>query len=114
MIANETLYYGQIIEQKSCLELSAEEWASIPEGKLRDLCFVDPSTYKGPSEPCKAFMLCGDAARCNHSDEPNAKMIWEKGWGMLVAQKEIFAGEEITLRYTNLLEYEDRETWIAA
>jgi len=52
---------------------------------------------------------------CNHSPHPNAEICWKKVGGKtlleLYSTRPIQCGEEVTIYYANLEEYEQSGTW---
>src|SRR3546814_21012597 len=76
--------------------------------------FADPVSF-GRTEAAAhaAFIAFGSLTFCNHAEKPNAAVRWETDatgpWAVLEALRDIAAGEEITLFYTNIAENRTEE-----
>lgn len=69
-----------------------------------------PYVFVDPDRSQDILLVWGLATLVNHDDIPNCRMVWEKRadgeWGALVALKDVPAGEELLLRYTNIQDYD--------
>lgn len=100
----------EVIELAPAIAVSAKTRKSLD--KCPDLF---PYYFAATDGSDRAFFAMGKMTFANHSNKPNAKVLWfenESGWSAhLVCIKKIDPNEEITLRYTNLEDYPDSENW---
>lgn len=87
------------------------EYHSKIDIKISQYFFVDPGTYATNSNETNYVILCGEMLFLNHSDTPNTCVIWEKGdmgvsSAYLIAIQEISKNDEITIKYTDIKDYE--------
>ncbi len=110
VIANLTIEKGRLIESAPTKCFSAEDREIMKKTSAFTHCFVRADEYK-QGKPCRGFMVFGLSSLCNHSNHPNARIEWEARetgvWANLVSLRDIEAGEEITLYYTDIEEYPD-------
>ncbi|MDY6805100.1 MAG: SET domain-containing protein-lysine N-methyltransferase [Cyanobacteriota bacterium] len=97
-----------IIEVAPVGSFPAEEMALINKTEVFKYYFVIPSEYE-KSQNVGGHIVFGLSSLCNHSQTPNAYINWVKNeiglWAHLIASKDIKAGEEVFLLYTNIDEY---------
>lgn len=104
----------QIIPAKTVIEIApvasfpATERAIIDTTHVAKYYFVKPEAYQNDKKVDGHFVF-GFASLCNHDNTPNAKVEWvtdEIGlWSHLTSIRDIAAGEELTLSYSNIDEY---------
>ena len=98
---------GQVLESSPAVVLSAEDRSAIDHTSLFPYYFVRP-------EKREIYLIFGLASFCSHADEPNATVEWRRIganlWADLTATRPIAAGEEVTIRYANIEDY-DTEGW---
>ncbi|MDZ4723005.1 MAG: SET domain-containing protein-lysine N-methyltransferase [candidate division Zixibacteria bacterium] len=115
VFATEAIAEGHILESVPTAFLSADQRGIIKSTVVFQYCFVEPDSYKTRGEN-NAYLVFGLSSLCNHSDQPNASMKWEKRetgmWASLVASRDIAVGDEITLFYTDIDEYPDAEQFV--
>jgi len=72
--------------------------------------FVDRSQYDVNPQSCDLHIAFGPISMVNHSDSPNCDLKWSlRGIFSnveLLALADIFPGEEITIQYKNIVEYD--------
>lgn len=111
LLASQAIPAGTVIERAPAVRLSAEDRAAVDRTALFPYCFADPATF-GRTEAAghATFVAFGALTFCNHAANPNAVVQWESDdagpWAVLEALRDIAEGEEITLFYTNIAEYE--------
>lgn len=110
VLACRTIPAGTVIERAAAVRLSPEDRALLDRTALFPYSFVDPASFGLPEARHAAFVAFGGLTFCNHSDRPTAAVRWDSDetglWAVLEARRDIAAGEEITLFYTNITEYE--------
>ena len=115
VIAGRDLASGALIERAPATEFPAEERPLIDKTALFSHYFVDPESYRG-SPWVRGYIAFGLSSLCNHSAGPNARVRWRRDslglWAELVALSAIAAGEEITVFYTNIEEYPNRDDFV--
>lgn len=77
--------------------------------------FVDPASY-GRAKSCDLLWAIGAISVVNHGESPNCSIRWKATpygeWALLRADKDILPGEEILISYTNIDEYDDRNSFV--
>lgn len=108
IIATEEIAQGSLLEVAPVVVFPVEERAIVDKTELSKYYFVRSIEY-AESKSVKGYIIFGLASLCNHSEEPNSYVDWienEVGiWSHLIAKKDIKAGEEVTMFYTNIDEY---------
>ena len=98
----------RIIESSPAVELSLDDRRAIDGTSLFPYYFVRP-------DHPEVYIIFGLASFCSHAEDPNAKVEWrrtEEGlWADLTTVRPIAAGEEVTLRYGNIEQY-DTQGWV--
>lgn len=109
---------GTTIEVAPVSVVPANQIAKISKTTIFRYYFVRPIEYHSARttetntiKQVNGYLVFGLASLCNHKNEPNAHVNWVEDaigwWSHLIAKKDINAGEEITLFYTNIEEYPD-------
>jgi hypothetical protein len=111
LLASQAIPAGTEIERAPAVRLAAEDRAIIDRTALFPYCFADPASFGFRDGARHAgFVAFGGLTFCNHAANPNAAVRWESDevglWAVLQALRDIAEGEEITLFYTNIAEYE--------
>ena len=110
VIACHAIASGTLIERAPVIAFPAEERDAINKTALFPYYFVDPGLYGHGKASTPGFFALGRCTLCNHADRPNAIVEWVRDdvgpWAEFIALVPIEAGEEITLYYSNLDEYE--------
>lgn len=114
LLATQTIASGTVIERAPAVRLPASERDLIERSKLFPYVFADPGSFgSGNHEVLVAF---GHLTFCNHAEQPNAVVQWEADdvghWARLEALRDISAGDEISLFYTNISEYSATDLYI--
>ncbi len=110
VIASCFIERGELIESAPAVAFSPEEREIMKEtvSKIFEYCFVGFDEYS-KSHKCSGYIAFGLSSFCNHSEQPNARIEWEERetgtWANLISLRDIEAGEEMTLYYTNVDEY---------
>lgn len=116
VIAGRSFAQGTVIEQAPAIEFPASQRATIDGTALFSHYFVDPAQY-GKGTAVDGFIALGLSSLCNHAERPGAKVLWRRDplglWADLVALRDLVAGEEVTVFYTNIEEYPDRGRFLA-
>lgn len=93
------IVWGTLIDRAWTVEITPDQCLVLDTLQpVGDMYFAHPENDKA------GLMAFGLAPLCNHSDDPNADIIWNKvpglGWvGDLVARRNIDETQEITHRY---------------
>lgn len=115
IISTQDIPEDALIEVAPVGVFKLEERMRINETDILKYYFVKPSEY-GKSKNMKGYLVFGLASLCNHKEIANAYIKWvedETGlWSHLIAKKHIKQGEEVTLFYTNIDEYNDGNQFI--
>ena len=108
VVAKQQILKETVIEIAPVSAIPAEHLSTLDKTEVFKYYFVRPAEYD-ESYLFRGYLVFGLASLCNHSDRPNAEVSWvedEVGlWCHLIAQRDIEAGEEVTLFYTNIDEY---------
>ena len=98
---------GKVLQSSPAVVLSARDRRAIDHTSLFPYYFVRP-------EKREIYIIFGLASFCSHADEPNAVVEWRRTgddlWADLTATQAIAAGDEVTLRYANIEDY-DSQGW---
>ena len=77
--------------------------------------FVKAEDFRNSVNCCDAFIAFGPMSFCNHSETPNAEVVWEtindRTVLHLTARENVRARTEITMSYANLPEYIGSDNW---
>lgn len=115
IITVQSVQAGTLIEIAPVVSFSSQDRPLIDQTELFPYYFVQPSLYSHNGN-ISGHMVLGFSTLCNHADIPNAHIEWKNDdigeWAHLVALKDIAAGEEVTLYYTNIDEYTDCERFV--
>mgnify|MGYP006312620747 CR=1 FL=1 len=111
----------QLIPKETLIEIApvgsfpAEQRPLMSETEVFEYYFVIPSEYE-KSKKVGGHIAFGLSSLCNHSETPNAYINWVKDeiglWAHLIASKDIQAGEEVFVFYTNIDEYPSADEFI--
>lgn len=106
---------GQVLEHAPASRFSADDRQAVNRTAVFEHYFVLPSEYRlGRWVP--GYIVFGLTSICNHAEDPNATVRWRENglglWADLEAIREIAAGEEVTVYYTNIDEYEHAEEFV--
>jgi len=112
LLAERSIPAGSCLERAPAVRLSAADRAQFDRSAFFAYYFADPETFEaGGGHP--ALVAFGLLTFCNHAENPNAIVRWEEDdiglWGRLEALRDIEAGEEVTLFYTNIGEYSEND-----
>lgn len=111
IVAGADIRNGEVIAEAPTVRLNADVISTIRSTSLFEYCFVDPAEQR-VDDSRAGYIALGVMSLCNHQEFPNAKIEWVRSKDppdlRLIATQDIPAGEEITLRYTNWDEYDDR------
>lgn len=111
-IATEAIAQGTVIEIAAVGAFPAEQRETIDQTAIFEYYFVRPPEY-GQGKYVPGYVVFGMSSLSNHTEHPNARVEWvedEVGlWAHLVAIKDIARGEEVTVFYTNIDEYDTSE-----
>jgi hypothetical protein len=107
LFATEALSYGHLLEVAPASRFDGKSAPAARKTPMWGHTFVDPAQYGEPD--ADLLMVWGKMTLCNHSEDPNAAVIWMQHGEVLhaglITIREIKRGEEITIRYTNWEEY---------
>ena len=107
LVASRPIPSGALIERAPGVRLNPPDRALVDRTSLFAYTFADPQTFGQAEHDC--LIAFGALTFCNHSVQPNATVLWDSDtiglWARLEALRDIAAGEEITLFYTNISEY---------
>jgi hypothetical protein len=98
------------IETSLAIPIQPNDESLIDRTVIWDYYFLTRPFLRAHS--ASAHLLLGIASLCNHSSDPNARIVWEDSetgvWGTLRATRDIQPAEEVTIYYTNIEEYVER------
>ncbi len=107
---------GETLERAPISSFPAEQRSKVNSTQIFEHYFVDAEQYKS-SKNGPGYIVYGLISIVNHSPEPNAEVEWqldgEEGWATLRLLKDLKDGEEVTIAYTNVDEYQNTEHWVA-
>ena len=123
VVATANIAEGTTIEVAATAVIPAEQIPVINDTALFRYYFVQPGEYNSVqvvgedmTKPVTGYFVFGLVSLCNHSNEPNAYVKWSKDTvgvlSFLIAKRDILEGEEISLFYTNIREYPDKELFV--
>lgn len=104
LVANEDIFCGNLIERSPIMVVPPQRFKTISNPKhglgplMAHMVIWKKDEEFGDDTACMVFGL---SIMCNHSDNPNAsfRMEYEEDTLALIANTNIIAGEEITIRY---------------
>lgn len=115
IIATEDISQGTLLEVAPVVVFPAEQRTIVDQTELSKYYFVQPIEY-AQTKSANGYIVFGLASLCNHTEEPNSYVNWienEVGiWSHLIAKKDIKAGEEVTMFYTNINEYSEASKFV--
>jgi len=115
VLATQEISAGTLVEAAPVSTIPPEQLSRLKDTEIFRYYFVPPSEYL-KSNPLSGYLVFGLASLCNHSQKANARVEWVKNevglWAHLVAKRDIEAGEEVTLFYTNINEYPDAGSFV--
>jgi flagella basal body P-ring formation protein FlgA len=110
VVARQRINAGEVIDSSPAVSVTPQERGHIDKTKLFQYYFVRPDEYHSDKNG-PGYLVFGLASFCSHASHPNAQVQWVQDdiglWAHLVAKQDIAKGEEITLYYTNVEQYED-------
>ncbi|NER00816.1 MAG: SET domain-containing protein [Cyanothece sp. SIO2G6] len=108
VFATQAIAPDTVLETAPVASFPATERSTIDTTHIAKYYFVQPDAYR-QGQTVDGYLVFGLASLCNHDNEPNAKIEWvvdEIGlWTRLISTQEIAAGEEVTIYYTNIEDY---------
>jgi SET domain-containing protein len=109
VVACDRIPAGSFIMRDPVERYREEDAKSLRTHPLYYHLFVDPETYRR-SRDVDLLWAIGPVSIVNHADQPNCVVRWTNDavgeWVTLVALKDISAGAELLIRYTNIDEYD--------
>ena len=109
VVTTKAIAANTVLEIAPVASFPSIERKLIDTTQIAKYYFVQPEAYQGNHEVDGHFVF-GFASLCNHDSTPNSKVEWvtnEIGlWSYLTSIKDIASGEEVTLYYTNIDEYD--------
>lgn len=117
LIAKQNLPKGSLVSSAITYRLDSEQLEQIRDLDLYKFIFFNPEIYKQRKLSASDFgyLAFGSMSWCNHSANPTAKIIWNLIDNdcyelQLFTIKSVQAGDEITVTYANINEY-DESSW---
>lgn len=106
---------GTLLQRAPGIFFDADESAVLKPTAVFDHLLANPADY-APGNPGNTYALInGGMSYCNHAADNNAVIQWsfeaDGLWLQLRALTAIAAGAEVTIRYTNLDEYPDGDSF---
>ena len=101
---------GDIITSAFAVNLDKAQIRKIKGLDVYKFVFFDRQTSL-------AHFVFGDVSWCSHSNNPNASVTFSptvcpsRYLVELIAERAIAAGEEVTMKYSNVEEYPDYKSW---
>ncbi len=115
IVATKYITKGTLLESAPAQSFLFKQIESINETEAFKYYFVQPSEYQ-KNKNIKRYLVFGMASLCNHSEQANSRIDWIENeiglWSHLIAQRDINIGEEITLFYTDIDEYYDKDKFL--
>lgn len=114
LLAVRAIGAGTVIERAPAVRLPPADRAALDRTVLFPYCFADAAAYRpGDHAGHGGFIAFGALTFCNHSANPNAAVGWTSDplglWAELTALSDISEGQEITLFYTNIDAYAEKD-----
>lgn len=101
---------GELIDRSAGLFFSPAESQELLKTPIFDHLLANPDEFKTGSSTNTYALTMGDMTFCNHMIPNNAVIEWKFDkvglWLELRAVLDIAVGQEITIKYTNLAEYD--------
>jgi uncharacterized protein len=102
--------YGEVIDKAAGLFFTADQSEPLLQTAVFPHLLANPMEFGIKGEKSSYALTMGDMSFCNHALPNNAVIEWSFDklglWLTLRALQNIGANEEITIRYTNLGEYD--------
>jgi SET domain-containing protein len=115
IIATQDIPQGTLIEASPAITFPLKQRLNINETELFKYYFVQPSEY-GKSQTVNGYLVFGLVSLLNHAEQPNTRINWIEDqvglWSHLIAEKDIKAGEEVTMSYANIDEYANANKFV--
>jgi SET domain-containing protein len=118
IVAIQDIPAGTLIEVAPVVSFPLQQIKPLPnlhETEIFKYYFVQPPEDDN-SKNQNGYLAFGLVSLLNHSKQPNTRINWvedEVGlWSHLIAEKEIKIGEELTMSYANIEEYNDAKQFI--
>lgn len=103
--------YGELIITNPVTRYRSHASSNLRHHDIFPYLFVDPLTYTADRTGCDLLLVFGLISLVNHADTPNSFIQWSSGHlgesATLLAARSIIRGEELTIFYTNVEEYDD-------
>lgn len=107
---------GDILERAPISSFPAEQRVKVNSTDIFEHYFVNVNEYR-KSKNVPGYIVYGLISIVNHSSIPNAEVEWTiegaEGWATLRLLNDLDEGEEVTIAYTNVDEYQNTEQWVA-
>ena len=108
-VATQPIPQGTVMEIAPVGAFPAEQRATVDQTDIFEYYFVRPPEYN-QGKHVSGYIVFGLSSLSNHAEQPNARLEWvedEVGlWAHFVALEDIAHGEEVTVFYTNIDEYD--------
>ena len=115
IVATQDIAEGCVIELAPTAVVPIEHREIVDKTAVSQYYFVRSSDYSGGKDVL-SYLVFGLTSLCNHTDDPNSYVDWvedELGiWARLLAKRNISAGEEVTMFYTNIDEYSNATKFV--
>lgn len=107
---------GQCVITAPAYRILEADLKALTRCDLYKYVFYDADRRRlGTARP-EGFMVFGALSFCSHSSKPNTRVAWlyhsEIVLVRLIALTSIAPGQEITMRYSNIDEYEGADSWV--
>ena len=107
---------GETLERAPISSFPAEQRSKVNSTEIFEHYFVDSELYQR-SKSVPGYIVYGLISIVNHSPQPNAAVEWhldgEEGWATLRLLEDLDDGEEVTIAYTNIDEYQNTDQWVS-
>jgi SET domain-containing protein len=118
IVATQDIAQGTLIEIAPVVSFPLQQIKPLPnlhQTEIFKYYFVQPSE-DDQSKNQNGYLAFGLVSLLNHTENPNTRINWiedEVGlWSHLIADKEIKMGEEVTMYYGNIDEYNDAKQFV--
>ena len=90
--------------------ITKDEQVNLRDSEIYHHFFVDRSQYDVDPGGCDLHIAFGPISIVNHTNAPNCELKWTLGGIFsnveLISSKDIFPGEELSIYYMNVKEYD--------
>jgi uncharacterized protein len=116
LFARDKIYAKQKIAVAPAYQVPQNDLDMLKQCDVYKYVFYDTKKFDKRGSIADGYFLFGSFSFCNHSENPNASVVWHYENAVLSASlqalADISADEEITIKYSNIIEYENCRDWV--